>query len=110
MLGYFQGRLITQVLAEYLAYVRSPNFDGLLFASTQYEDGTNVVLFRKHTDADLEGESESTLARFPLKYVDDSVQIYRTRGIKYDIPKVDFFLVGDRVHLHERDYDEDDDG
>ncbi len=107
--GHEDEYLITQVLAEYLAYVRCPNFDGLLFASTQYEDGTNVVLFPNHTDAWLEDECESTLARFPLKFVDGSVEIYRTKGIKYDIPKVDFFIDGDSVHLHDRDYDEDDD-
>lgn len=108
--GHEDEYLITQVLAEYLAYVRSPNFDGLLFASTQCEGGTNVVLFPKHADAALENESDSTLMRFPLKYVDDSVEIYRTRGIKYDIPKVDFFLKDGRVHLYDRDYEEDDDG
>jgi hypothetical protein len=109
--GHEDKYLITQVLAEYLAYVRNPNFDGLLFASTQYESGTNVVLFPKHNDIALENESESgsTLGRFPLKYVDDSVEIYRTKGIKYDVPKVDHFLVDDKVHLHNRDYDEDDD-
>jgi hypothetical protein len=69
--------------------------------------GTNVVFFPKHNDAAL--ENESTLARFPLKYVDGSVEIYRTKGIKYDIPKVNFFLVDDKVHLHDHDYDDDDD-
>jgi len=106
--GHEDEYLMTQVLAEYLAYVRSANFDGLLFASTQYEDGTNVVLFPKHADAALENENNCTLARFPLKYVDDSAEIYRTRGIKYDIPRVDFFL-DDRIHFHDHDYDEDDD-
>lgn len=105
--GHEHEYLITQVLAEYLAYVRNPNFDGLLFASTQYEEGMNVVLFPKHNDSLL--ENESALARFPLKYVDDSVEIYRTRGIKYDIPKVDFFLVNGKIHLHDHDYDDDDD-
>jgi hypothetical protein len=107
--GHEDEYLMTQVLAEYLAYVRSANFDGLFFASTQYEDGTNVVLFPKHTDAALENEGNGTLARFPLKYMDESAEIYRTRGIKYDIPRVDFFLIDDRLHLHDRDYDEDDD-
>lgn len=100
--------LITQVLAEYLGYVRSASFDGLLFASTQYEDGTNVILFPKQTDPTFENENSGTLARFPLRYVDDSAEIYRTKGIRYDIPKVDFFLVDDRVHLHNHDYDDDD--
>lgn len=108
--GHEDEYLITQVLAEYLAYVRSPNFGGLLFASTQYKGGTNVVLFPKHAHAALEDQTDSTLTRFPLKYVDDSVEIYRTRGIKYDIPKVDFVLDNGKVHLCDRDYDEDDDG
>ena len=107
--GHEDEYLMTQVLAEYLAYVRSANFDGLLFASTQYQDGTNIALFPKQADAALENENNGTLARFPLKYVEGSAEIYRTSGIKYDIPKVDFFLVDDRVYLHDYDYDEDDD-
>jgi hypothetical protein len=107
--GHEDEYLITQILAEYLAYVRPTNFDGLLFASTQYKGGRNVVLFPKHADTVPKDESGSTLARFPLKYVDDSVGIYRTRGIKYEIPKVDFLLVDNKVHLHYLDYDEDDD-
>ncbi len=106
--GHEDEYLITQVLAEFLAYVRNPNFDGLLFASTQYEEGTNVVLFPKHSGEVFE-ENPGPLARFPLKYVNDSVEIYRTKGIKYDIPKVDFFLVDKTVHLHDRDYDDGDD-
>jgi len=107
--GHEDEYLITQVLAEYLAYVRTPNFDGLLFASTQYEDGTNVVLFPKHAGAVPEEREHDPLATFPLKYVDESVEIYKTRGIKYDIPNIDFTVVKDGIYLHDRDYDDDDD-
>lgn len=105
--GHEDEYLMTQVLAEYLGYVRRASFDGLLFASTQNEDGTNVVLFPKHTDCALENENNGTLARFSLRYVDNSAEIYRTKGIRYDIPKIDFFLVDDRVHLHDYEYDDD---
>lgn len=37
--------LITQVMAEYLAHVREPHFDALLFSSAQEKGGTNIVLF-----------------------------------------------------------------
>jgi RES domain len=107
--GHEDEYLITQVLAEYLAYVHSANFDGLLFASTQYKDGTNVVLFPKNTEAPLENETDNMSLRFSLKYVDESVKIYKTRGIKYDIRKVDYFLDDDKVHLYKPYYDEDDD-
>src|SRR5258708_7287614 len=105
--GHEDEYLMTQVLAEYLAYVRNPSFDGLLFASTQYEEGVNAVLFPKHPEA-LE-EDDSTLARFPVEYVDESVEIYRTRGIKYDIPKIHFFTADDKIYLHDHDYDHEDD-
>jgi hypothetical protein len=108
--GHEDEYLITQVLAEYLAYVRSANFDGLLFASTQYVDGTNVVLFPKHADSAPEAENDGTLTRFSLKYVDHSAELYETLGIKYDIPRVDFSLLNEHVFLHDREHDDDDDG
>lgn len=48
------------------------------------------------------------LTRFPLKYVVDSAEIYRTKEIKCDILKVPFFESDDEVHLHDRYYDQDD--
>jgi hypothetical protein len=100
--------LITQVVAEYLAYVRSPNFDGLLFASTQYDRGTNVVLFPKHSSYTFGDADEGMLGRFPLRYVTDSVEMYRTKAINYDIPQVDFSIVSDRLYLHDSEHDDDD--
>jgi len=84
--GHENDYLITQVLAEYLAHVRKQNFDGMVFTSTQREGGTNVVLFPKHS-----GEEGKILARFALKYVEDSAGLYRTRKIEYDILKLAFF-------------------
>lgn len=37
--------LPSQVVAEYLANMVNPKIDGILFKSTQYETGTNIVLF-----------------------------------------------------------------
>jgi hypothetical protein len=39
--------LITQTMAEYLAYVHKNPLDGILFQSVQRKDGINVVLFAK---------------------------------------------------------------
>ncbi len=105
--GHEDEYLMTQVLAEYLAYVRATNFDGLLFASTQSANGTNIVLFPKHDDVGFGGEHRENLARFPLKNVAKSTEIYQTRGITYDIPKVDFLLDGNTVHVYDDDYDGD---
>jgi hypothetical protein len=100
--GHEHDYLITQVLAEYLAHIRKQNFDGLLFASTQHEGGTNVVLFPKQY-----GKDDDILSRFSLKYVKDSAGLYRTRKILYDIPRLDFFFVKDEVHIY-HDHDDDD--
>ncbi|WP_373463006.1 RES family NAD+ phosphorylase [Acinetobacter colistiniresistens] len=47
MNGHEDEYLITQVLAEYLAYMHPENFDGISFKSTQSENGSNIVLFPK---------------------------------------------------------------
>lgn len=102
MAGHENDYLVTQVLAEYLAHVRNQNFDGLLFTSTQREGGTNVVLFPKQGGGD-----DNMLDRFSLKYVKDSAGLYQTKKIEYDIPKLDFFFIDDKVHLH-HDHDDED--
>ena len=45
--GYEDGYLMTQALAEYIAYVYPENIDGLLFKSTQHDKGSNIVIFSK---------------------------------------------------------------
>ena len=90
--------LITQTMAEYLAYVHKNPLDGILFQSVQRKDGTNVVLFAK---------LPTPANPFPLNYVDKSFRVYATRGITYE-------QVEKRVYEHEGEasfeYEYDDDG
>lgn len=89
--------IITQTLAEYLAHVYEPHFDGVLFQSVQRSQGTNAVLF-----PDVEGN-------FPLEYVDQSVSLYVTGSIKYGHSQLYVHVVDDDVWIHGDDYDDDDD-
>jgi hypothetical protein len=77
--GRESNYLITQTLAEYLAYEHNEPFDGILFASVQRAEGVNVVLFPDR-------RSTSTLRDcvFPLTYVDDSIKVYSTSSIQYE--------------------------
>ena len=45
--GHEADYLIPQTMTEFLAHVHEPPFDGVLFASAQRAEGTNVVLFPK---------------------------------------------------------------
>lgn len=66
--------LITQTMAEYLAHVYRPGFDGILFSSVQRAGGVNIVLFPR-SDPDVP---------FPLTYVDGSIRLFKTRSIEYE--------------------------
>lgn len=101
--GHESDYLITQVLAEYLAHVREPNFDGMLFMSTQRKSGTNVVLFPK-----IYATEEEMLKRFGMRYSDDNVSLYRTKGIEYDMAEVKYVVVDNKVRTYSV-YDDDDD-
>lgn len=70
--------LITQTMAEYLAHVHEPPFDGVLFASAQRAKGTNVVLFPKPDMLD-----ESSAQTFGVSYVDGTTKLVKTATIKY---------------------------
>jgi hypothetical protein len=70
--------LITQTMAEYLAYVHRNPLDGILFKSVQRAEGINVVLFSKSN-----GDGETSASKFSLKYVDDSFRVYSTEAIEY---------------------------
>jgi uncharacterized CHY-type Zn-finger protein len=100
--GHEGEYLITQVLAEYLAYVRESNFDGVLFGSTQHEGGINIVLFPKSYS-----EEADMLTQFSVKQVKKSAKLYRTRKITYDTPRLDFSLIDDTVYLHHDHEDND---
>lgn len=86
--------LITQVLAEYLAYVRSKSFDGIAFESTQLKGGTNIILFPKNDSDEIQVPNlvdgneiigkNSNLEKFGLEFIQDSVEIFKTEQIIYE--------------------------
>lgn len=88
--GHEDEYLITQVLAEYLAYVRENNFDGISFESTQMNGGTNIVIFPKDGLIEFKApsldddEEESVLDSFGLKFINDSVEVRQTEKIIYE--------------------------
>ena len=91
-----------------MAYVRTSNFDGLLFSSTQREDGTNVVLFPKNYNRNAFVADVDLLERFSLKYIEESVELHKTRRIEYEMSKVNFFFLDDgTIHLHDHEFGED---
>ena len=91
--------LITQTMAEYLAHMHPKPFDGILFASSQHEKGTNVVLFADTTM--LVGEL------FGLTYVPESIRLFSTTSIQYEHYEMKVAVGDDGVpwvyHGHEDD-------
>lgn len=75
--------LITQAMAEYLAHLHHPRFDGIEFRSAQDPGGANVVLFPSKLDEILLDKEEPSAARFDIDYVDDSVGFRKTKAIDY---------------------------
>lgn len=84
--GHESDYLITQTMAEFLSHVAKPAFDGILFKSTQRENGTNIVLF---PNATLD-EFGVPLA-LPVSLVDEKVQLFRTESISYSHKPVAFY-------------------
>ena len=78
-----QGResdyLITQAMAEYLAHLRKPAFEGVLFGSAQDDTGTNVVLFEP-----------SSL----IRYVPDSTTFHQITHVKYSSKELQPYPAG----------------
>lgn len=68
--------LITQTMAEYLAHVRKPGFDGIVFGSSQYEKGRNVVLFGLPHVYDDRRE-------FDVNYIPKSLTFHGTSRVEY---------------------------
>lgn len=95
--------LITQVLAEYLAYVRNDSFDGISFESTQIKGGTNIILFPKHNldeimVPDIDGKIEiqtqySNLQKFGLEFIEDSIEVQMTKKITYETISISFEML-----------------
>jgi hypothetical protein len=92
--------LITQTMAEYLAHVHKEPFDGVLFASVQRAEGTNVVLFPDHGVAD-----HSDTNSFPVEYVDGSISLYSTEMVEYRHKERHVYLAEGKVLMN---YDPDD--
>ncbi|MDO9420420.1 MAG: hypothetical protein Q7T66_07150 [Herminiimonas sp.] len=65
-------------MAEYLANVHPVPFDGILFRSTQRENGRNVVLF-----PEKEKVMQPISEQFPVKYIDGSAKVFETEAITY---------------------------
>jgi hypothetical protein len=72
--------LITQTMAEYLAHVHEPPFDGVAFSSAQREGGTNIVLFPRS-----ESQADNIAAQFPIQFNAEKgrVTAYNTKAIEY---------------------------
>jgi RES domain/HEPN/RES N-terminal domain 1 len=88
--------LITQTMAEYLASVHDPPFEGIVFDAAQRRNGVNVVLF-----PDLKGG-------FPLEYVNESVTLYSVDSIEYRQHKVDIHVFDNEIFIYDpRDEPED---
>lgn len=77
--GHEDDYLITQTMAEYLAHVHEPQFDGIMFKSVQRAGGMNVVLF-----SDRGWDVDDSADTFPIEYVPDSLAFYRTRSVDYE--------------------------
>lgn len=76
--GHEADYLITQTMAEYLAHVHKQPFDGILFASVQRANGTNVVLF-----PDRQLLTDRVADAFHLKNVEGSFKLFATTALKY---------------------------
>ncbi|MBI5543784.1 MAG: RES domain-containing protein [Deltaproteobacteria bacterium] len=74
--------LITQYLAEYLAHVRSPGVQGIIFASAQRTKGTNVVVFPNGGGG----------RPFPLSFVADSSRVFKTQSIRYKTSPIEVWF------------------
>lgn len=112
--GHEDEYLITQVLAEYLAYMHPENFDGISFKSTQSEIGTNIVLFPKKPiaveiysfDSDIDFfekdvisiedklvETKDELTKFKVRYVSESASLHQTQKVAYTSIKKEFDFI-----------------
>jgi hypothetical protein len=78
--------LITQAVAEYLAHVHEPPFDGLLFNSVQRKSGTNVVLFSKSFA--YKSSIVGQISDFPIEFEKCSLELLQTTEIQYGHRKI----------------------
>ncbi|MFL9981375.1 RES family NAD+ phosphorylase [Paraburkholderia graminis] len=84
--GHESDYLITQTMAEFLSHVAEPSFDGILFKSTQRENGTNIVLFPNG----MLDDAGVPLA-LPVSLADGKVNLFRTESISYSHAKLAYY-------------------
>jgi hypothetical protein len=91
--GHEADYLITQTMAEYLAHVHEPPFDGILFSSVQREGGKNIVLFAKSNVI-----SNVPAEIFNVEYVEGSFKLVRTEAIQYSHRELRIYTDVDNEH------------
>ncbi|RQM47130.1 RES domain-containing protein [Paraburkholderia bannensis] len=84
--GHESDYLITQTMAEFLSHVANPAFDGILFKSTQRENGTNIVLF-----PNAMRDAAGMPMPLPVALVDGVVNLFRTESISYSHAPLVFY-------------------
>lgn len=88
--------IITQSVAEYLAYAQNPPLDGVIFNSVQRAGGKNIVLFSQFGRGELLQDDYSKC--FPIEYLDGSVQLFKTKAIKYESEEFTLSEYGGRYY------------
>lgn len=81
--GAEHNYLVTQTMAEYLAFIHRRPFDGILFYSAQKKSGKNVVLFSKTTFLADDDDQE-----FSVGYVNNSLEFHSVDAVQYKHHKV----------------------
>lgn len=99
--------IITQSVAEYLAYAQNPPLDGVIFNSVQRAGGKNIVLFSQFGRGELLQDDYSKC--FPIEYVDGSVQLFKTKEIKYEPEEIALTENGGKFYAdYHKEYRDDD--
>ncbi|MEN5264807.1 RES family NAD+ phosphorylase [Stenotrophomonas sp. TWI587] len=97
--------LITQTMAEYLAHVCEPAFDGVVFRSAQNVAGINVVLFSR--DMPFDGDLTQ---RFGVAYAENSLAFVRIRSVAVTSEVLTVVTHGGKTYLidadSKREYDD----
>ncbi|AYQ27471.1 MULTISPECIES: RES family NAD+ phosphorylase [unclassified Polaromonas] len=99
--GHESDYLITQTMAEFLAHVVKNPFDGILFKSTQKNEGVNLVIFPQKKD----WLDPTTQQKFGIDYVEDSIKLYKTQSVAYIHSEVSVFLDSGDVYKYD-DHDD----
>jgi hypothetical protein len=89
--------IITQSIAEYLAYVQDPPLDGVIFDSVQRAGGKNIVLFSQYGRGELLQDDYSKC--FPVEYADKSIQLFRTKEIRYEPKNITLTEIDGKFHM-----------